>query len=123
MDKILLNQMAFYGYHGLFPEETKLGQRFLVDAELMLDLKTSSRSDDMNDSIDYGEVYNVIKEVVEGKPRNLVETIAEQIADELFRTFNLLEACRLKVTKPDPPIAGHYQSVAVEIFREKRDKV
>lgn len=123
MDKILLNQMAFYGYHGLFPEETKLGQRFLVDAELMLDLKKSSRSDDMNDSIDYGEVYNVIKEVVEGKPKNLVETIAEQIADELFRTFNLLEACRLRVTKPDPPIAGHYQSVAVEIFREKRDKV
>ncbi|ALX49423.1 dihydroneopterin aldolase [Lentibacillus amyloliquefaciens] len=120
MDKILLNQMAFYGYHGLFPEETKLGQRFVVDAELMLDLQKSSRSDDMNDSIDYGEIYNVVKEIVEGKPKNLVETIAEQIADELFRSFDLLEACQLKVTKPDPPIPGHYQSVAVEIYRERK---
>ncbi|MFD1362556.1 dihydroneopterin aldolase [Lentibacillus salinarum] len=119
MDKIILNQMMFYGYHGLFPEETRLGQRFYVDAELMLDLKTSSRSDDMYDSIDYGEVYNVIKTVVEGKPKNLVETVAQTIADELFQAFDLLEACQVTVTKPNPPIAGHYRSVAVEIFRER----
>ncbi|SFB31977.1 dihydroneopterin aldolase [Lentibacillus halodurans] len=119
MDKILMNQMAFYGYHGLFPEETKLGQRFLVDVDLMLDLKKSSRTDDMNDSIDYGEVYDVVKEIVEGEPKNLVEAVAEAIADELFRSFELLDACKLKVTKPDPPIPGHYQSVAVEIFRER----
>ncbi|HLR62800.1 MAG TPA: dihydroneopterin aldolase [Lentibacillus sp.] len=120
MDKILLNQMEFYGYHGLFPEENTLGQRFYVDVELMLDLKTSSRSDDMNDSIDYGEIYNVVKDIVEGEPKNLVEAIAEDIADELFRSFGLLEACKLKVTKPDPPIRGHYQSVAVEILRERK---
>ncbi|WP_010531194.1 dihydroneopterin aldolase [Lentibacillus jeotgali] len=119
MDKILLNQMEFYGYHGLFPEENTLGQRFYVDVELMLDLKTSSRSDDMNDSIDYGEIYNVVKNIMEGKPKKLVEAIAEDIADELFRSFNLLESCKLKVIKPDPPIPGHYQSVAVQIFRER----
>ncbi|QKY70914.1 dihydroneopterin aldolase [Lentibacillus sp. CBA3610] len=121
MDKILLNQMMFYGYHGLFPEENKLGQRFLVDTELMLDLKKSSRSDDMHDSIDYGEVYHVIKEIMEGEPKNLVEAIAEAIADELFQSFNLLKACKLTVTKPDPPIPGHYQSVAVEIYRERNE--
>ncbi|GGK01245.1 7,8-dihydroneopterin aldolase [Lentibacillus kapialis] len=120
MDKILLNQMAFYGYHGLFSEENVLGQRFYVDVELMLDLKTSSRSDNMNDSIDYSKVYNVVKDIVEGKPKNLVEAIAEDIADELFRAFDLLEACRLRVTKPDPPIQGHYQSVGVEISRERQ---
>lgn len=119
MDKILLNQMMFYGYHGLFPEENKLGQRFFVDAELMLDLKKSSRSDDMNDSIHYGDVYNVIKAIMEGEPKNLVEAVAEDMADALFYSFDLLEACKLKVIKPDPPIPGHYQSVAVEIFRER----
>jgi dihydroneopterin aldolase len=121
LDKILLNQMAFYGYHGLFPEENKLGQRFYVDAELMLNLKKSSHSDNMDDSIDYGEIYNTIKNVVEGEPKNLVEAVAENIADELFHAFELLEACKLKVTKPNPPIPGHYQSVAVEIFRERNE--
>ncbi|TFJ92977.1 dihydroneopterin aldolase [Lentibacillus salicampi] len=119
MDKILLNQMEFYGYHGLFPEENKLGQRFYVDVELMLDLKTSSRSDDMHHSIDYGEVYNTVRDVVEGEPKHLVEAVAENMSDKLFHSFELLEACKLKVTKPDPPIPGHYQSVAVEIFRER----
>ncbi|GAB4072161.1 dihydroneopterin aldolase [Barrientosiimonas marina] len=119
MDKIILKQMMFYGYHGVYAEETRLGQRFYVDAELMLDLHTSSRTDDMRDSIDYGKVFEAVKTVVEGKPKNLVETVAEAISDELFRAFDKLQACQLKVTKPDPPIPGHYQSVGVEIFRER----
>ncbi|WP_188456122.1 dihydroneopterin aldolase [Virgibacillus oceani] len=119
MDKILMNQMEFYGYHGLFPEENKLGQRFYVDVELMTDLKKAGKSDNMADSIDYGHVYELVKEVTEGESKNLVETVAESIADSLLSTFTNLSACTVKVTKPDPPIPGHYQSVAVEIFREK----
>ncbi|MBP1950483.1 dihydroneopterin aldolase [Virgibacillus litoralis] len=121
MDKILINQMAFYGYHGLFPEENKLGQRFYVDVQLMLDLKKSSMSDDMNDSINYGDVYELVKEIMEGKPKNLIEAVAEDIAKDLFHEFYLLKACTVKVTKPDPPIPGHYQSVAVEITRERAE--
>lgn len=67
MDKIYLNQMEFWGYHGLFPEENKLGQRFYVDLQLELDLKPASTSDDMTKSIDYGAVYEVTKKVVEGR--------------------------------------------------------
>ncbi|SDQ04150.1 dihydroneopterin aldolase [Virgibacillus subterraneus] len=121
MDKILINQMAFYGYHGLFPEENKLGQRFYVDVQLMLNLKKSSKSDDMNDSINYGDVYELVKGIMEGKPKNLIEAVAEDIAKDLFHEFNLLKACTVKVTKPDPPIPGHYQSVAVEITRERAE--
>ncbi|MFD1040721.1 dihydroneopterin aldolase [Virgibacillus byunsanensis] len=119
MDKILLNQMEFYGYHGLFPEEKKLGQRYYVDVSLNVNLQKASQSDDMNDSIDYGHVYELIKRVVEGESKNLIESVAEDITRELFLSFNLLKACTIKVTKPDPPIPGHYQSVAVEIFRER----
>lgn len=113
--------MAFYGYHGLYPQEKKLGQRFYVDLDLMLDLRKSSNTDDMEESIDYGEVYERVKEIMEGDPKNLIETVAEHITDELFRRFDLLQACTVKVTKPDPPIPGHYQSVAVEIFRERSE--
>ncbi len=119
MDKIHLNQMAFYGYHGLFKEEKKLGQRFLVDLTLFLDLKKAGKSDAMEDSVDYGVVYQKVKEVVEGQSRNLVESVAEEVASNLLTTLDKLDACFVKVYKPDPPIPGHYQSVAVEIFRER----
>jgi 7,8-dihydroneopterin aldolase/epimerase/oxygenase len=121
LDKILLNNMQFYGFHGLLPEENKLGQRFNVDLELHLDLRKPGRSDDMYDSIHYGHVYNAVKEVVEGEAKNLIEAVAEGVAEKLLVSFDLLEACRVKIIKPDPPIPGHYQSVAVEIYREKKE--
>src|SRR5690625_689501 len=111
--------MEFYGYHGLFQEEKKLGQRFIVDVELMISLKTAGKTDNMNDSIDYGRVYHEIKNIVEGDSKNLIETIAEEITHKLFETFCTLHACSVKVIKPDPPIQGHYESVAVEIYRER----
>jgi len=119
MDKILLNQMMFYGYHGLFPEENKLGQRFYVDLELHADLSKAAAADDMNASIDYGHVHDVVKAVVEGEPKNLLEAVAETVAQELFDTFSLLEACSVKVIKPDAPIPSPFGSAAVEIFRER----
>ncbi|MCP3029672.1 dihydroneopterin aldolase [Halobacillus sp. A5] len=122
MDQIQLNGMEFWGYHGLFPEENKLGQRFYVDLELEMDLKPAGRSDDMDLSIDYGEVYEVTKKVVEGKTRKLVETVADHLADELLQQFTQLAACRVKVTKPDPPIPGHYKSVAIDIYRRKENE-
>lgn len=119
VDKIYLQQLQFYGFHGLLPEENKLGQRFQVDAILYLDLAKAGKSDDMNHSIHYGYAYQCIKEVVEGEAKNLLEAVAENIADKLLSTFSLLQACNIKLIKPDPPIPGHYQSVAVEIYREK----
>ncbi|GAA0439489.1 dihydroneopterin aldolase [Lentibacillus halophilus] len=119
MDKILLNGMEFYAYHGVFQEEKTLGQRFYVDAELEFSLKKPGQSDDMNDSIDYGEAYEVMRGVMEGRPMNLLESLAETVASELFRSFSPLNACRIRITKTDPPIPGHYRSVAAEIFRER----
>ncbi|CDQ37749.1 MULTISPECIES: dihydroneopterin aldolase [Virgibacillus] len=122
MDKIILNNLQFYGFHGLLSEENKLGQRFQVDATLYIDLRHAGKSDDMNHSVHYGQAYELIKEVVEGEKLNLIEAVAESIATKLLTRFHLLEACTIKVTKPDPPIPGHYDSVAVEIYREKNDE-
>ncbi|WP_156290013.1 dihydroneopterin aldolase [Oceanobacillus salinisoli] len=119
MDKILLSNLQFYGFHGLMPEENKLGQRFQVDLELYADLEKAGKTDDMNDSIDYGEVYDIVKSIVEGKAKKLIEAVAESIAQTLLSSFEKLEACKVKVIKSDPPIPGHYDSVAVEIYREK----
>lgn len=118
MDKIYLNQMEFYGYHGVFPEETKLGQRFIVDVVLELDLKQAGKTDDLTKTINYAEVYETVKAVVEGSPLKLVEAVAEEIAEKIVSNFPLVKNCIIKVLKPNPPIAGHYHSVAVEINRK-----
>lgn len=123
VDKVKLNGLMFYGYHGLFPEENKLGQRFTVDLELLTDLKPSGRSDDMNDSIDYGEAYQVVQKVVEGEARNLVEAVADEVAHSLFEAFEKLDAVKVYIDKPGPPIPGYYQSVGIEIYRERQDYV
>lgn len=119
MDKILLNRMQFYGYHGVFSEETRLGQRFFVDVILETDLRKAGSTDNLKASIDYGRVYQLVQEVVEGKPYQLIESVAERTAAVLLESFSSLQACTIKVIKPDPPISGYYESVAVEIYRER----
>lgn len=117
MDKITLNQIEFYGYHGVYPEETKLGQKFIVDVILELDLKEAGKTDDLTKTINYAEAYETVKAVVEGTPLKLVEAVAEKIAEKLLSNFPLIKSSTIKVVKPNPPIAGHYHSVAVEIKR------
>ncbi|SEO91201.1 dihydroneopterin aldolase [Amphibacillus marinus] len=119
MDKILLNGLTFYGYHGALHQENELGQRFVIDLELELPLEAAGKNDDLVSSIDYGEVYNLTKAIVEGAPYKLIEAVAEKIVSTLFSAFTKLVSCRVKVIKPDPPIPGHYQSVAVEIYRDR----
>ncbi|MDR6227081.1 dihydroneopterin aldolase [Desmospora profundinema] len=119
MDTIFFEQMAFYAYHGAFAEENKLGQRFLVDLELKLDLSDAARNDDLEKTIDYGLVYQAVKAEVEEQTYALVEAVAERVADRLLSDFLLLEEVRVKVTKPDPPIPGHYRAVGVELYRRR----
>lgn len=111
--------MEFYGYHGVFPEENKLGQRFMVDLMVQVDLKKAGETDELEHSVNYGELFQVCKEIVEGKPYKLVEAVAEKIAKTVLQQFTLVSEATVKVIKPDPPIPGHYRSVAVEITRRR----
>lgn len=119
MDKIKLKGLSFYGYHGLFPEENRLGQRFEVNLDLYVPLQKAGQTDEMKYSVDYGMVYDLTKGIVEGEPKNLIETVAELIADQLFMQFSSITACSVEVIKPNPPIEGHYESVSVKIYRER----
>lgn len=78
MDKIYLNELVFYGYHGVLKEETKLGQTFRVS--LILDfLPKAGISDSVEDTVSYADVYETVKEIVEGKPFKLIEALAEKL--------------------------------------------
>lgn len=118
MDYIHLNEMAFYGYHGALQEENKLGQRFRVTASLATDLQEAGQTDDLSKTVNYAEVYDICKEIVEGPAVQLIETVAELIATKILETYHeQVKGVRIQLIKPNPPIAGHYASVAVDITR------
>jgi len=119
IDKIYVNKMEFYGYHGVFPEENKLGQVFIVDLIVELDLKNAGQTDNLDHTINYAQLYEVCQKIVEGRPYKLIEAVAEKIASEVLQSFPSVSNCTVKVIKPNPPIKGHYESVAVEIVRSR----
>jgi len=119
MDRIYLNQMEFYGYHGALPEENRLGQRFIVDLTVELNLQKAGETDDLKETVNYAELYELCKSIVENRKFKLIEAVSEKIADEVLLQFPEIEKCTVKLTKPDPPIPGHYRSVAVEMTRTR----
>ena len=119
-DSILLEGMVFYGHHGANPHERELGQPFVVDLELELDLRPPGASDDLKDTVDYSRVYRVVREAMEGPGRNLLESLAEEVARRVLHSFPL-EAVRVKVAKPHVSIEGAVlDGAAVEIYRRRR---
>ena len=119
-DRILLEGMIFHGNHGTLPAERELGQPFVVDVELYLDLQPAGLSDDLAQTVDYSEVHLRTKSIVEGPHVNLTEAVAERIALAILEDHPLVEAVRVKVAKPhvrldDTVFAGS----AVEILRDR----
>lgn len=119
MDKIILNGCRFYGFHGAFKEEQVLGQIFVVDCQLSLDLQKVSVTDNLEDTVHYGMVFDCIKNQVENHKYALIERLAGAIMADLFEQFPPIQAIRLRITKENPPIAGHYKSVGVELERKR----
>lgn len=117
MDYIHVNEMEFYGYHGVFPEETKLGQRFRLTVTLAVDLQKAGETDELEHTVHYGEVYETCRSIIEGEPKKLVEAVAEEVASRILMKFQLVKGIRVLMIKPDPPIPGHYKSVAIELTR------
>lgn len=119
-DRIILEGMVFYGYHGVNPEERELGQRFIVDLELEKDLSAAGLSDDLTQTVNYASAYKLAREVVEGQPCNLIETVAERLATALLSRLPI-DGVRVRVRKPWAPVKGSVlDSVAVEIVRKRR---
>jgi len=119
-DRILLEGMVFHGRHGTLPAERELGQPFVVDLELRLNLRPAGLSDDLEQTVDYGEVHRRAKEIVEGPPVNLTETVAERIAAAVLEEHPPVEAVRVKVAKPHVGLGDTVlASSAVEISRRR----
>lgn len=114
-----MGNMEFYGCHGVFKEEKKLGQKFFIDAVLYLPLKKAGQTDNIGFTTDYGSVYEVIKKIVTKEHFTLLEGLAEQICREIFALCPLVEKILLRIKKPEAPVAGSFDYFGVEIERER----
>ena len=119
-DRIRLNDMIFYGYHGALPEERALGQRFHVDVELRTDLRPAGATDDLTLTVDYSQVYDFVRDVVTGPPAVLIEAVSERIAGGLLERFPSVQGVLVRIRKPEVPIRGAVlASAEVCIERER----
>ena len=121
-DRIGLEGMRFYGFHGVNPEERVLGQEYLVDLIVEMDLSRAGRTDRLEDTISYAHIYRAVRDVMEGEPRNLLEAAAQSVADRILSEFPV-DSVSIRVKKPHPPIRGSVIEFAtVEIFRCREDQ-
>ncbi|HHW47400.1 MAG TPA: dihydroneopterin aldolase [Clostridiaceae bacterium] len=116
-DKIILKGMKFYGYHGVYPEEQAKGQCFVIDAVMYVDLREAGVTDDLEKTVDYSQVYNIIKDITEGKRFKLIERLADAISREILSKYEMVEGVKVTVKKPDAPINGEFEWVGVETER------
>ncbi|XEC94954.1 dihydroneopterin aldolase [Paenibacillus tarimensis] len=121
MDRMQLKGMEFFGYHGVFEEENKLGQKFGVDLELDLDLSGAAATDDLRRTVNYAELHAIVKRLVEGPPCKLIEALAGRIASQVLDTYTIINEITVRVIKPNPPFDIHFDGVVVEL-RRKRDE-
>ncbi|WP_300619173.1 2-amino-4-hydroxy-6-hydroxymethyldihydropteridine diphosphokinase [uncultured Fusobacterium sp.] len=118
MDKIYINNLEFIGFHGVFPEEKKLGQKFLVSLELIVDTREAGKTGDLTKSVHYGLVAQDVERVFLEKSIDLIETCAENIAVMVLKKYELVKEVKVTVKKPWAPLQMHFENVAVEISRK-----
>ncbi|MDO5343264.1 MAG: dihydroneopterin aldolase [Bacteroidia bacterium] len=114
MALISIEKMEFYAYHGCFEEEQKIGTWFNVDLSLEVDTSKAEKSDNLEDTVNYQAVYQVVKEQMM-IPSHLLENVARRILDAIGKNFPAVSYAWVKVKKMNPPLGGVMESVSVEI--------
>jgi dihydroneopterin aldolase len=117
-DRITLTGLRVRGYHGVFAHEKRDGQDFLVDVALSMDLTPAAASDDLTQTVHYGELAERVAAIVAGEPRDLIETVAGDIAEEVLTDERVREV-EVTVHKPSAPIPLSFQDVAVTVHRAR----
>ncbi|MDP4265852.1 MAG: dihydroneopterin aldolase [Bacteroidota bacterium] len=117
---ISIENMEFYSYHGCFKEEKIIGNKFIVSIDMETDFNKSALEDDINLTVNYQTVYEIIKREMDIKS-NIIENVAKRIINSIFDEFKMIKYINLVVSKLNPPIGGKIEKVSVRII-EKRVK-
>jgi dihydroneopterin aldolase len=119
-DRILLRGLRVRGHHGVFDHERRDGQDFVVDLAVWLDLAPAAASDDLADTLHYGELAQRVAAIVGGPPADLIETVAGRVADEVLADARV-RAVEVTLHKPQAPIPLEFADVAVVVHRARAE--
>lgn len=117
-DEIRIEQLEVYAYHGVFPEEKRKGQTFLVNAVLYTNTRKAGLEDQLEQSTDYGDVCCFISEWMKKNACNLIETVAEKLTQAILLKYDLISGIDMEIRKPEAPIEQPFGCVSVKIHRE-----
>ncbi|WP_448518246.1 dihydroneopterin aldolase [Rhodoflexus sp.] len=118
VDTIALKGLVFFAYHGYYPEERKIGNRYGLDIQVRTDLRSAAVHDRLADTINYEELYAIAKEAME-KPARLLEHLGERIVQQIFSRFDSASYVKITIRKYNPPIGGVCDAAEI-ILRRKR---
>lgn len=120
-DRIFIRNLAVFAHHGVNEEETRLGQRFFFDVDCHLNVREVARHDDYSQAVCYGAVCKTVKDIAEGEPLALLETLADRAARAILAQYPELQTVRVEVRKPSAPIPAVLDYVGVEVTRTRND--
>jgi dihydroneopterin aldolase len=112
---IILENIVFYAYHGVLPQERQVGNEFSVNLKIGLDLTKSAQSDSLDDTVSYAGVYEEVKAQME-IPSNLLENAAYRIIRSLRQKYSRIESIEIKLSKRNPPMGARIDSASVVII-------
>lgn len=118
LDEITLTGLTVFGYHGVFDFERRQGQEFTIDLMLQLSLVAAAATDDVADTVHYGELADTVAAIVAGEPVNLIETLANRIADAALEDARVQNVA-VTVHKPSAPIQQSFADVSVTVRRRR----
>ena len=116
-DQIRILGIKAFGYHGVLPHEKVEGQEFIVDLAVDLDLRAASLSDDLNETINYADLAQIVHNNIVGQPVQLIERLAGRIADEIVASYKEITAVHVTVHKPHAPVNVSFEDISVTITR------
>jgi 7,8-dihydroneopterin aldolase/epimerase/oxygenase len=120
-DTVFVSGLLIHAHHGVMEHEAKVGQRFVLDLELALDLKGAARSDKLVDTVSYAAIVETASRAFTAQSHRLVEAAAGAVADALLAAFAAVSSVRVTVRKPHAPIAAIFADVGVTLVRARED--
>ena len=117
MDKILLKNIEVFGYHGVYEEERLKGQNFYIDVELKLDLNKACESDELEDTVDYSEVYYIIVEINKLNKFKLLEKFADTISQKVLSQYKQVKEICVSIKKSEVPFTQKIDYVEIKVKR------
>lgn len=120
MDKISVEGIRLYGYHGCLDEEGKIGTEYRVDVDVWGDVSKAIENDDLDKTMDYVTINRIVASHV-GERSKLIETVAQRIIVDIFKEMPIVQKIRIKLSKLYPPINGDVEKVSIELKRKRKD--